>query len=258
MVLAPMNTDGEHKEEMGPRPHTASAGEEPHTQRLPPSRRLDAKPRRPRALLLFTVALTLLLVSAVIAIRGNRSGEDTGSELLPVDQSTLRSPNETNSADPVPLPLEQRIEQLGTQLVLHSDEAEKKIDENAGAIRALEEKLASLPTLERVTALEDALKQSRDAVTKDIARLEQSVARLRSATTPKVAKPSEPTLPFQAVSLDLWDGVPYVGLSHDGRIELVRAGQARGGWTVEQINYGDGKVRFRNASGQTIERAPGR
>jgi len=253
-----MNTAGEHKEEIGPRPHTASAGDEPHTQRLPPGRRLDAKPHRPRALLLFTIALTLLLVSAVIAIRSNKPGEDTGSGLLPIDQSSLRSPNETNSADPTPLPLEQRIEELGAQLALHTDEAGKKIDENAGAIRALEEKLASLPTLERVIALEDSLKQSRDAFTKDITRLEQSIARVRSATMPKAAKPSEPTLPFQAVSLDLWDGVPYVGLSHDGRIELVRAGQARGGWTVEHIDYGDGKVRLRNASGQTIERAPGR
>lgn len=258
MVLTPMNTAGEHKEEIGLRPHTASAGDEPHTQRLPPGRRLDAKPRRPRALLLFTVALTLLLVSVVIAIRGNKPGEDTGSVPLPVDQNTPRTLGETTSADPARLPLEQRVDELGAQLALHSEETGKKIDENAEAIRALEEKFASLPTAERVTALEDALKQSRDALTKDIARLEQSLARLRSATTLKTAKPSEATLPFQLVSLDLWDGIPYVGLSHDGRIELVRAGQTRGGWTVEHIDYGDGKVRFRNASGQSIERAPGR
>lgn len=258
MVLTPMNPVGEHKEEIGPRPHTASTGDEPHTQRLPPGRRLDVKPRRPRALLFFTVALTLILVSAIIAIRGNKPGDDTGPAPLPVGQNTPRTLNETTSADPAPLPLEQRMEELGAQLALHSDEAGKKIDENAEAIRTLEERLASLPTLERVTALEEAIKQSRDALTKDVARLEQSVARLRSATTPKAAKPSGPTLPFQAVSLDLWDGIPYVGLSHDGRIELVRAGQARGGWTVEHIDYGDGKVRFRNASGQTIERAPGR
>lgn len=252
-----MNTDGEHKENIGPRPH--AAGEEPHTQRLPPGRRLDVKPRRPRALLLFTVALTLLLVSAVVAIRGNKPGEDTGSAPLPVDQDTAQTLGETTLADPASLPIEQRLEELGAQLVLHNDEAGKKIDENAGAIRTLEEKLASLPTAERVTALEDAVKQSRDALAKDIARLEQSLARLRITTTPKAAaKPSEATLPFQLVSLDLWDGIPYVGLSYDGRIELVRAGQTRGGWTVEHIDYGDGKVRFRNASGQSIERAPGR
>lgn len=258
MVLTPMNTLGEHKEEIGPRPHTASAGDEPHTQRLPPGRRLDAKPRRPRAFLLFTVALTLLLASAVIAIRGNRTGEDTGSVPLPIDQNPPQALNDSASANPALIPLEQRVDELGAQLALHSDETGKKIDENAGAIRTLEEKFASLPTAERVTALEDALKQSRDAFTKDIARLEQSLARLRSATTPKAAKPSEATLPFQLVSLDLWDGIPYVGLSHDGRIELVRAGQMRGGWTVEHIDYGDGKVRFRNASGQSVERTPGR
>jgi hypothetical protein len=258
MVLTPMNTLGEHKEEIDSRLHAASAGDEPHTQRLPPGRRLEAKPRRPKALLLFTVALTLLLVSAVIAIRGNKPGKDTGSAPLPVDQSTTRTPNEAASTDPVSVAIEQHVAELGAQLALQSDEVGKKIDENAEAIRSLGEKLASLPTPERVAALEDALKQSRDAFVKDIARLEQSLARLRSATTPKVVKPYEAILPFQLVSLDLWDGIPYVGLSQDGRIELVRAGQTRGGWTVEHIDYGNGKVRFRNASGQSIERAPGR
>ena len=69
-------------------------------------------------------------------------------------------------------------------------------------------------------------------------------------------KPIEPTLPFQTVSLDLWDGVPYVGLLFDGRIESLRVGQARGGWTVDHIDYGAGRVRFRNDAGQTVERTP--
>ena len=248
----------EPKEETGARPHTASAGDEARTQRLPPGRQLDMRPRRPRALLLVTIALTLLLVTAVIAIRGNKPSEDAGSSASPIDQGTSPTAHETAPADPARAALERRMEELGAQLALRSAEAEKKIAENATAIRALEEKLGNLPTMERVAALEDSFNQSRAGLAKDIARLEQSLNRLRIATLPKPVTPSEPTLPFHAVSIDLWDGVSYVGLSQDGRIELLRAGQARSGWTVDDIDNSTGKLRFRNAAGQTIEQTLGR
>ena len=252
------NNFGEPKEEIGARSDTASAGDESHTQRLPPGRQLDMRPRRTRALLLFTIALTLLLVSAVIAIRGNKPSDDAGPSVFPIDQSTPQATNETAPADPARVALERRVEEFTAQLALRSDEAEKKIAENAGAIRAIEEKLGSLPTMERVAVIEDSFKQSREGLAKNITRLEQSLNRLRVATLPKPVTPSAPTPPFHAVSIDLWDGVPYVGLSQDGRIELVRTGQVRGGWTVDDIDSGAGKVRFRNAAGQTVEQTLGR
>lgn len=253
MVLTPMNTLDEHQKEAGSKPHTTSIGGEAHTERLPPGRRLDARPRRSRVSLWLTIALILLLASAAIVIRGNKAGEDSVSPSLPINPIAPQASDGIASVDPAPAALERRVEEIGAQLALYNDDA-KKIDENTRAVRLLEEKLAQLPTMEHLGVLEDSLKRSRDTFTKDIARLEQSFTRLRSATAPKPSKPSEPALPFQVISLDLWDDAPYVGLSHDGRIELVGVGQARGGWTVEHIDYGNGRVRFRNETGQTIER----
>lgn len=246
----------EHKEESSAKANTAfSVGDKPQTERLPPGRRLDMAPRRPRGLLLFTIALTLLLVIAVFVIRNNRPVDILNSVSPSVDDGAPLTSPEVLPVDPVPGTLEHRIDELGAQLAQYAGEADKKIDDNTGAIQALEDKLASLPTAERVTALEDTLKQSRDELTKDLARIEQSLVRLRRSEATKVTKSAEPTLPFQPVSLDLWDGVPYVGLLHDGRLELARVGQERGGWTVEHIDYSARKVRFRNDSGQVIERA---
>lgn len=254
MVLTPMNTLDEHQKEAGSKPHTTSIGGEAHTERLPPGRRLDARPRRSRVLLWFTIVLILLLISAAIVIRGHKASEDSVSPSLPINPIAPQASDGIASVDPAPAELERRVEDLGAQLALHNDDDAKKIDENTRAVRLLEEKLAQLPTMQHLGVLEDLLKQSRDTFTKDIARLDQSFTRLRSATAPKRTKPSEPALPFQVISLDLWDDAPYVGLSHDGRIELVGIGQVRGGWTVEHIDYGNGRVRFRNETGQTIER----
>lgn len=258
MVLTPMNTLDEHQKETGSKPHTAPIVGETHTERLPPGHRPDARPRRSRVSLWFTIALILLLISAAIVIRGRKAGEDSVSPSLPVDPIAPQASDGIASVNLAPATLEQRVEELAAQLALHSDAAAKKIDENTRAIHLLEEKLAQLPTIEQLGVLEDSFKQSRDTFTKGIARLDQSLTRLHSATAPKPTKPSEPALPFQVISLDLWDDAPYVGLSHDGRIELVGVGQARGGWTVEHIDYGNGRVRFRNEAGQMIERVAAR
>jgi hypothetical protein len=251
-----MNAGDERINEIESGSGTDSTVDKVRTERLPPGRRFDMQPRRPRTLLLFTIAMTLLLAGALLAIRSNRSHLDSGSAAQPIAQSTPARAKDTAPAEPIATALKHRVDELSTQLARYAEETDKKIDRNADTVRSLEDKLATFPTVERVAAIEDSLAQSRDALTKDVARLEQSLARLRKPAIVAKPKPIEPTLPFQAVSLDLWDGVPYVGLLFDGRIEPLRVGQARGGWTVEHIDYRAGRVRFRNDTGQTVERTP--
>lgn len=241
-----MSTTDEQQEQAGTIPDPTSVQDGTRTQRLPPGRRLDLRRRRPRALQFFTIGLTLLLIGAVIVIRSNRPDQGSNLEEQPVDQSP-----QVTSADTTVTVLERRVDELAAQLASQAEQTTTQIDGNTAAMHALEARISSLPTRDRVSALE----QSRDELVTHVARLERSLARLRRPRVQKTAKPSEPTLPFQAVSFDLWDGVPYVGVSHDGRIELLRVGQKRGGWTVERIDYGSAKVRFRNETGHRIERA---
>lgn len=251
-----MNAGDERINEIESGSGTDSTVDKVRTERLPPGRRLDMQPRRRRTLLLFTISMTLLLAGALLAIRSNRPHPESDPAALSTSQSAPATPKETTPAEPIANALEDRVDELSAELARFTEVTDKRIEQNAGAVRALEEKLAAFPTAERVAAIEDALAQSRDALTKDVARLEQSLARLRKPAIVAKPKPTEPTLPFQAVSLDLWDNVPYVGLLFDGRIEPLRVGQARGGWTVENIDYRAGKVRFRNDAGQTVERTP--
>jgi hypothetical protein len=249
-----MNTRDERREEIGSELSTDSTADGSRTERLPSGRRLDMRPRRPKTLLLFTISMTLLLIGALLVIRSNRLHSDSDTAAPPVDKSEPATITKDVPPEPLADALERRIDEVAAQLARFIETTDRKIEQNATAVGALEDKLATLPTAERVAAIEDTLNQSQDTLTKDLARLEQSLARMRRPAT--VAKPIEPTLPFRAVSLDLWEGVPYAGLLFDGRIESLRVGQARGGWAVDHIDYGAGKVQFRNGAGQTIERTP--
>jgi len=227
------------------------------TPELHPGRRPGTKRRTPRSLLLFTIALTVVLIGAMIAILSNKPGGDPGP-VPPVNEVTGAETGETTSADPTTTALAGRIEELGAQLALHIEEASRRIDEQGERLRALEEKLAAHAPSERVDAMEASAKQARDELAKRITNIERSVKRLRTPAKRRMSKISTPTLPFKLVSVDLWDGVPYAGLSQDERVELVRAGRVRGGWRVAHIDYRSGKVVFRDSDGHTIERTAGR
>lgn len=249
-----MNASDERGEDTGSGLGADSTADKPRTERLPPGRRLDMRPHRPRTLLLFTIAMTVLVAGALLAIRSNRPHPASDSAALPVGQGASASPTKTAPEDPVTAALERQVDELSARFAQYVEATGKRIDDSTSAVQALESNLATLPTVERLAAIEDALSQSHDKLTKDIARLAQSLARMRRPAAVAKPKPIEPTLPFQAVSLDLWDGVPYVGLLFDGQIELLDVGQAYDGWTVEHIDYGAGSVRFRNDAGQTVER----
>lgn len=227
------------------------------TPELHPGHRPGTKRRTPRSLLLFTIALTVVLIGGMIVVLNSKPGGDPGP-VPPVNEVTGAETGETTSADPTTAAFARRVEELGAQLALHNEEANRRIDEQGERLRALEEKLAGLAPIERVDDMEASAKQACDALAKRMTDLERSVKRLRAPAKRRTSKTSTPTLPFKLVSVDLWDGVPYAALSQDERVELVQAGQVRGGWTIEHIDYRSGKVVFRDSHGHTIEQTAGR
>lgn len=227
------------------------------TPELHPGRRPGTKQRTPRSLLIFTIALTVILIGGMITILNSKAGGESGA-MLPVNEVTGAETGETTSADPTTTALARRIDELGGQFALQNDEANRRIDEQGERLSALEEKIEGLAVSERVDAMEASAKQARDTLAKRITDLERSVKRLRTSAKRRTSKTSTPTPPFKLVSVDLWDGVPYAALSQDERVELVRAGQVRGGWTIEHIDYRSGKVVVRDSHGHTIEQTAGR
>ena len=74
------------------------------------------------------------------------------------------------------------------------------------------------------------------------------------ATTEARAKSESPTLPFRAMSLDLWGGKPYVAIALPERreLELVAPGDRRLGWEVVAIDNRSGQVIFKDEQGRTL------
>ena len=250
-----MRDHDNHTDDQAATRRLGSGGDD--TSELHPGRQPGTKRRTPRSLLLFTIALTVVLIGGMIAILNNKPGGDPGSVLL-VNEVTGAETGETTGADPTTTALARRIEELGAQLALHNDEASRRIDEQGERLRTLEKKLAGLAPSERLDAMEVSAKQARDKLAKRLSDFERSVNRLNAPAKRRTSKISAPTLPFKLVSVDLWDDVPYAALSQDDRVELIRAGRVRGGWTVEHIDHRSGKVLFRDSHGHTIEQTAGR
>ncbi|MDZ7840854.1 MAG: hypothetical protein U5R46_08560 [Gammaproteobacteria bacterium] len=212
--------------------------------------------RPPKALWLIVAVLVAVLIGGTLTfLQGDEPDAEPDTAESPASKPVPRieafaSKFETQIRD-----LEQRIQELVQQWALHEEQAGQQIAENAQALDALQETVAALPTSEQLARLEGSIKTNREALAKEITRIEADLKSLQAAERGKQAKPAPPSLPFKVVSIDLWDGVPYVGLVHDERIELLRAGQSRAGWTVQQIDTDAGQVTLRSAEGRTLVRS---
>jgi hypothetical protein len=252
--MVPTSTSDREPRET-PRPQLTPAGEAPEPGAAP---RPNMMRRPPKAFLLLAFALTALFIGGVIAILSDRPGDDSDSAPLPVAQPMPAIANETDSIDRKIATLERRLEELGTELALRNTETTKRIDEQAESLRALQEQVSASPVVERIAAVERSFSETQEELAKRMAALELSLKELRAAAKPAAPKRPQPALPFELVSVDTWDGVPYAALSHEGRIELVRQGQSRAGWTVQLIDASRGLVLFRSPQGRAIERSVGR
>jgi len=233
----------------------------PGEQSMPPQdasrgRTTAMASRSPKALWLIAVVLVAVLVGgALTLLQGDEPDTEADTAEPPASKpiprvEAIASKFETQIRD-----LEQRVEALGRQWALHKEQAGQQIAANAEALDALQETVAALPASEQVTGLEASIKANREALAKEITRIEEDLKSLQAAARAKQAKPAPPSLPFKVVSIDIWDGVPYVGLVHDERIELLRAGQSRAGWTVQEIDTDAGQVTVRSAEGRTVVRS---
>ena len=70
------------------------------------------------------------------------------------------------------------------------------------------------------------------------------------------AKVEAPTLPFRAMSIDLWGGKPYVAIVLPDRrdVEMVAPGDRKLGWEVVAIDNRTGQVLFKDEQGRTVQK----
>ena len=75
----------------------------------------------------------------------------------------------------------------------------------------------------------------------------------RRETPPVVVPPPEPPKPpFAVVSVDLWDGRPYVALTLAGATDFLGVGDALAGWQVRSIDLHARQAVFVDARGRAV------
>lgn len=234
----------------------SEASSQPQDQEASRDRTTGVVRRPPKELwVLAAIVVAVLLGGTLAFLQGDEPDDEPSTAEPPASESVPRIDAIASTIKTRIRDLERRVEELGTQWALHEEQAGQQIAGNADALAALQETVASLPTSKHVAGMKASITANREALSKEITRIEEYLKSLQTTARAKQAKQAPPPLPFKVVSIDLWDGVPYVGLAHDDHIELLRAGQSRAGWTVQQIDIDAGQVTLRSAEGQTVVRS---
>lgn len=131
-----------------------------------------------------------------------------------------------------------------------------------GDIDAMHGELEQFATRDELEALREAFDQFRRSQNTNARRLTAlermrtaAIASSDNAATPVKQAPEPPQLPFRVLSIDLWDGKPYVAVApmDSGDIELLSVGERRVGWEVRSLDYPAGQALFVDENGRTVQ-----
>lgn len=219
-----------------------------HADDLNPQRRTVDPEARPKKRISKKVLLVALIVGLLSAL---------GYKIYAAQPGVLTNLWPTNTSSSPEKPdamtlLAQRVTQIeAAQAVAESRDSAVQI-----AVAAVQHALQDVATSEQIAVLETQLDSGHVQLDTRLSKLEhdqrQRKATARQATAPIVITP---TLPFQVLSIDLWNDRPYVAVSASGVTELLAVGDHRAGWAVLDINRSNGQATFvNNKDGTTLKR----
>jgi hypothetical protein len=119
--------------------------------------------------------------------------------------------------------------------------------------------LQQLQTQSTPAALALAFKQANPSLfTATKSRSEMVHAENQKISSYDMKKMSSPTvsanpLPFQALNIDMWNGEPMLMVNHHGHTDLLAKQDTLAGWTLVDIQFDAGWIRFRNRRGQLVK-----
>lgn len=158
------------------------------------------------------------------------------------------------SAKPDPMALlARRVTQMEAALTA----AASRDDALQNDMTTLQNALQDVATPEQLAVLETQLESGHAHFDTRLAKLEHDQRQRIKIAARQAAAPVviAPTLPFQVLSIDLWNDRPYVAVTASGVTELLAVGDHRAGWAVLDINRNNGQATFvNNKDGTTIKR----
>jgi hypothetical protein len=223
-----------------------------HAEYLNPQRRAvdqEARPKK-RGMMkaLFVIVLVSVLGGLGYAAYTVQGGPGIGlTNLFPTSASSSPA-----KPDAMTL-LSNRIAQV--EAVQAAAESQRSVFQND--ITTLQQTVQGVASAEKVDSLETQLVEGHAQLDARLSMVEhkqrQRINIAAKQAAPRVA--ATLSLPFQVLSIDLWDGRPYVAVSVAGVTELLAVGDHRAGWAVLDIKRASGLVTFVNTDGKTLQRS---
>lgn len=146
---------------------------------------------------------------------------------------------------------------MTSQLELIAKQAPGSAAEAIPALEKIEAAVASLNN--ELNLLKDSVAEldekyvsqaEMDGIVTRVKRLEGRHSKARKAR----AQAAAVKLPFQLVSVDLWNGRKFAAVSMHDKVSLLADGDALMGWWVDTLDYKSQMAVFKNNKGQTIKK----
>jgi len=218
---------------------------------LNPQRRTVDQEPRPKKRISKKVLLVVLIVGVLSGLGYKIYAAQPGNVLTNLWPTSASS----SPAKPDAMTL---LAQRVTQIEAAQAMAETRDTAFQNEMTAVQNALQDVTTPEQLSVLETQLESGHVHLDTRLSKLEDAQRQRIKVAARQAAVPvvTAPTLPFQVLSIDLWNDRPYVAVSVAGVTELLAVGDHRAGWAVLDINRSTGQATFiNNKDGTTLKRS---
>lgn len=235
-----------------PNPHAPEGYEEPSlpplgdgpTENINPPRGKATSEARPKK----QWAKKVMLLGSVVGVLGGLSYAAYSTQHLWPTSATS-----SGAAKPDAMTL---LARRVTQIEAAQTVAESRDTALQNDMTTLQHALQDVATPEQFAVLETQLESGHAHLDTRLSTLEHAQRQRIKVAARQAAAPVviAPTLPFQVLSIDLWNDRPYVAVAASGVTELLAVGDHRAGWAVLDINRSNGQATFIHKDGTTLKR----
>lgn len=187
------------------------------------------------------ILMALVIVAIISMAHGVHHSKVTGNQIQVLDQ-------QTNQAES----LYHDINQLTQAINTNNHLTQNEINQLTQQVQALQLRAQQLSNQSDVKQIAQSLNDSSQLLSQKITQLESNVKEVKQVLQPHDFIDAK-NLPFNVISVDIWNGTPYATVAIDGENELMGINETRSGWTVDSMDFATRQIIFRNNKDQFIK-----
>lgn len=147
--------------------------------------------------------------------------------------------------------IETTLKNLNATILVNSTGHKIAINDAVNKLNAMQSELVQISTDKQSQEIQGLIIKDNQKITDQLQSIQHQLHHLQQTRSKKEL--SARSLPFQVISVDIWNGEPQATIALYNSVELMAQNDRRSGWKLISISFSPAQVIFKNQHDQYVK-----